>query len=154
MKKVWAEWYVVSSMDWCSLSAVICPSFACALTCPSMSHMTSLTFTLLANFVSYYRLTLFFSVTGNTVYRLLFVNQLDLESRTLACPVQPLHTYWRTILSHNLVTEIQKKLTRNKTDSENAFTRNTSSDIPIWLSSRLVTQEPSPCLRPDVISIW
>jgi len=35
-------------------------------------------------------------------------------SRTFAWPIRPLHTHWRIMLSHNLVTEIQKKLTCNK----------------------------------------
>jgi hypothetical protein len=48
---VWAESYLVGCMDWCSLTAVIYPSLGWGLTAPSISHMTSLTETLLGNFV-------------------------------------------------------------------------------------------------------
>jgi hypothetical protein len=44
--------YIVGCIDQCSLLAVICPSFVCALTAASMSRMTSLNETLLVNFVS------------------------------------------------------------------------------------------------------
>jgi len=97
-----------------------------------------------------YRLT----VTGNTIYRSLFINQYNLESRRLAWLVWPLHTQWRNLLSHTLVTEIQKTLTCNKVGLQIAFTRVTSSKISIWLSTPPVMQVPSSCLRPNAISRW
>jgi len=111
---VWAESCVVGCMDWCRLTTVIQPGLGCALAAPSMSRMTSLTKTLFVNVVSTLGFVLSFTVTGNTIYSSLFVNVCDLVSRTFAWPVGPLHTHWRIILSHNLVTEIQRMLTRNK----------------------------------------
>jgi len=93
--------------------------------------------------VLYYHLT----VTGNSMYSLLFVNRLDLVSGTFACPVRPLHTHWQIILSGNLVTEIQKKLTHNKVGTNCFYSRyvvkNTHFDIYSSGAARAVTMSLS-----------
>jgi hypothetical protein len=84
----------------------------------------------------------------------LAASQPDLDSTNVAWCVRCLHLHRRIILSHNLVTKIQNKLTSNKTGSQTSFTRDTSSKIPNSLSTLPVTQEPSPCLCPNPISTW
>ena len=69
------------------------------------------------------------TVTGKLISCSLAFYQPDLESRTFAWPIRPLHTHWWNIMSHNLVTEIRNKLTRSKIGTQSAFTRDRSSRL-------------------------
>jgi len=52
---------------------------------------------------------------------MLAVFQCDLDSRTFTWCVRPLHMHRQIIMSHNLVTEIKKKLTRSEIVKQLAF---------------------------------
>jgi hypothetical protein len=78
----------------------------------------------------------------------------DFDSRTFTWCFRPLHKYRPIITSHNLVTEIKKKRTCCKIGKQNAFHKQLTSKITIYLSILPLTQEPSPCLRPNPKSIW
>jgi hypothetical protein len=53
------------------------------------------------------------------------------------------------IMSHNLVSEIQKMLTRSKIGKHIAFPRDQTSIITVCLSMAPLTQKPSPYLCPN-----
>ena len=57
-------------------------------------------------------------------------------------------------MSHNLVTEMQKKLTNSKIATQIAVQRDMSPMIAILLSIPPVTLDPSPLLIWNQISIW
>jgi len=54
---------------------------------------------------------------------------------------------------HNLVSEIKKKLTPNKIVTQIAFQKDMTSKITICISIPLQTQEASPYLLPNLVSI-
>jgi len=60
----------------------------------------------------------------------------------------------RIIMSHNLGPEIKKNLMRSEIGKQLAFPRNQTSKITIYKSILPQTQEPSPSLRRNPISIW
>jgi len=95
-----------------------------------------------------------FLITDKSISSILVVYQHDLESATLAWGVQTLHMHRSIIMSHNLVTERQKKLTHSKIDTQIAFQGDSSSPIGICLSIPPAMQKPSPllCLNPIAIS--
>jgi len=80
--------------------------------------------------------------------------QPDLDSRTFASCVPYLHTHRRIVMSHNLVTKIQKNLTHSKIGTQIAFHWDKISKMTISFSIPPLRQEPSPCLCPNPISIW
>jgi hypothetical protein len=73
------------------------------------------------------------TVTSKSIPWLLAIYRTDLKSNIFAWPVQPSHTHWWNILSHNSVTEIKKELTRSKVGTQFAFTRDRTSKLTIWL---------------------
>jgi len=77
----------------------------------------------------------------------------DLDSRPFAWCVRSFHMHRLLIMSHNLGTEIKQKLTLSKIDIQIAFQRNMMSKIQICLFIPPLTHEPSPCIRPNLISI-
>jgi len=62
-------------------------------------------------------------VPGDIIYSIMSINLLILKSSTIAWPDWPSHTHWLIILSHNLITEIQKKLTSNKVGTNCFYSR-------------------------------
>jgi len=94
------------------------------------------------------------TVIGKQVSSLLVILPPDLHSRTFGWCVPPLHMHRRIIVSHNLVTEVKKKLTSSKIGTQIEFHWDLTSKIVFGLSIPLVTQEPSSCLHPNPISIW
>ena len=57
-------------------------------------------------------------------------------------------------MCYNLVSETKNKVTESKIGTWIAFTRDTSSKLPVWLSILPATQEQSPWVRPNPISTW
>jgi hypothetical protein len=84
---------------------------------------------------------------------MLHVLQCILDSRTFAWCVRPLHMHRQIIMSHNLVTEIKKKLTRSKIGQQLAFRRDQMSKITVSISIFLQMKEPSQFPRRNPISI-
>lgn len=68
-------------------------------------------------------------------------------------PVQPMKRHKRIIMSHKIVTEIQKKLTCSKIGTANAFHTARLSTTAIRIAIPLVMLNPSPLLGPNLISI-
>jgi len=60
----------------------------------------------------------------------------------------------RIIISHNLATEIRKRLTQSKIHTSIAFHWDTSSNVSIWRSFPPAKEELSPCLSPNPICAW
>jgi hypothetical protein len=58
------------------------------------------------------------------------------------------------IMSHNLVTDIKTKLTCSKIGKKLGFHRNQTSKIELCISILQQTQEPSPSLRRNQLSMW
>ena len=58
------------------------------------------------------------------------------------------------IMSHNLVTQIKNMLTCSNNGTQIAFQRDVMSKIRIRLSIPPMTQELSPSLRSNPISVW
>jgi len=94
------------------------------------------------------------TVTCRNKPNVLAVLQCNLDSRTFTLCIRPLHIHWRIIMSHNLVTEIKKKLTSSKIGKQLAFHRDQRSKITVCISIVPQTQKPSPSLRRNQISIW
>jgi len=93
------------------------------------------------------------TVISKQQLHLLPVIQPDLDSRPFAWCVPPLHIDRQVIMSHNSVTEIKKTLTHSKIGTQIAFHRDITSKIQVCLFNSPLTQEPSPCLSPNSISI-
>jgi len=81
------------------------------------------------------------------------VLQPDLDFRTFTWCVRPLHMHRWIIMSHNLVTEIKEKLTRSKIGKQLAFHHDQTSKGAVCTAILPQTQEPSPYLRRNPISI-
>jgi len=94
------------------------------------------------------------TVTRKEKSNLLAVLQSDLDSRNPSWCVGPFKMHRWIIMSHNLVTEIKEILTRSKIGTQFASHRDMMSKIQICLYIIPMMQGPSPCLRPDTISIW
>jgi len=77
----------------------------------------------------------------------------DVHSRAFTRCVQPLHMHRGIIISHNLVTEIKKKVAPSKIDKQIAFHWDMTLKITVSQCIALQMQEPSPCLRPNPKSI-
>jgi len=82
------------------------------------------------------------------------VLQHDLDSRTFAWYIRPLHMHRWIIMSYSLVTKIKKKMTHSKIGTQITFHWYVMSKMTISLSISLLTPEQSPSLRPNPISIW
>jgi len=152
--QAWVESYAVGGIDECSMTVIIHPGSHCALTATSVSPMTSLIEILLVNVISI--LVFAFSLNRNSQdnISLLVIYQPDLVSESFAWPVRALHQQRRIIMSHNLVTEIQKILTLSKIGTRFAFQGDMSSKLTIRLSIPPATQEPSRILGAKPISVW
>ena len=94
------------------------------------------------------------TVISNQRSSVLAVFKPDSDSRPFAWCVRPLHMHRRIIMSYNLVTEIKKKLTRSTFGTQIAFHRDMTSKIQICLFVCPLTQDPSPRLCLNPISIW
>jgi len=95
-----------------------------------------------------------FTVTCRKKRNVLAVLQCDLDSRNFTWCIEPSHMCRRIIMSHNLVTEIKKKLIHSKIGKQLAFHCNQTSKITVCISIHPQTQEPSPSLCRNPISIW
>jgi len=93
-------------------------------------------------------------VTCRKKLHVLPVLRCDLDSSTFTWCVWPLHMHRWIIVSHNCVTEIKKQLTRSEIGKQLAFHRDRTSKITVCTSILLRTQEPSPYLHRNLISIW
>ena len=69
--------------------------------------------TVLGCYISSLYLMLLSTVTipQMSILSILAVNQPDLECSTVSWPIKPLHTHWRNIIHHNVVTETETMLT-------------------------------------------
>jgi len=94
------------------------------------------------------------TIIGKQKSDMLVIVTPDSNSWPFAWSVRPLHLHRWIITSHNLVTEIKEKLICSTIGTQIAFHRDITSNIQICLFIRLLTQEPSPCLRPNPILIW
>jgi len=95
-----------------------------------------------------------FIVTCRKKLLILAILQCDVNSRTFTWCIRPLHMQRQIIMSHNFVTEIKNKLTRSEIGKQLAFQRDRTSQITVCISILPQTQEPSPSLRRNPISIW
>jgi len=77
-----------------------------------------------------------------------------LDSTAVTWRVWLFHTYRRTIMSHNSVTEIKKKLTCSNIGTHLPFHRHMTSKTPNYLFHPPLMQEPSSSLGSNPISIW
>jgi len=77
----------------------------------------------------------------------------DLDSGTFTSCIQPLHMHRRIIMSHNLITEIKRKLKLSNIGKQIAFHHDLMSKITDFQSIPQQMQELSPCLRPNPKSI-
>jgi len=94
------------------------------------------------------------TVTCKKKPKVMAVIQPNFDSRTFTWSVRPLHIHRRIIMSHNLVTQIKKKLTHSKISKQLAFHHDQMSKITVCTSIVEQTQELSPSLRQNPISIW
>ena len=94
------------------------------------------------------------TVTCKRKLNILAVSQWYMDSRTFTWCVRPLHMHRQIIISHNLVTEIKKKLTRSSFGKHVAFHRDQTSKITVCISILLQTEERSPSVRWNPISLW
>jgi len=94
------------------------------------------------------------TVIGEQESDWLAFQQPDMDSRTFALCVRPMHMHRRIIMSHNLVTETKKMLRGRKIGTQIAFRRDMTSNIHICILIPPMTRELSPCLRQNLISIW
>lgn len=92
------------------------------------------------------------TVTDQTISSSLVVYQLNLESRSFAWAIQPLHIHKGIIMSPTLVTEIKQKLPCRKRGTRIAFTRDTSSKMAMCLFRPAGTHELSQFPHPNRIS--
>ena len=60
----------------------------------------------------------------------------------------------RIMMSHNLVTEIKKKVTHSKIGKQIAFHQDMKSKMIIYISIPPQMQEPSPFLSLNPKSVW
>jgi len=94
------------------------------------------------------------TVTCRIKLNVMTVLQPDLGFRTFTRCVRTLHMHRRIIMSHNLVAEFQQKQTHSKIGKQLAFHSEQTSKITVCTSIVPQTQEPSPSLRQNPISIW
>jgi hypothetical protein len=94
------------------------------------------------------------TVTGRMKSNVMTVLQPDLDFRTFTWCVRPLHMHSRIIMSHNVVTEIKQKLTHSKIGKHLASHRDQTPKSTVCTSIVPQTQEPSPSLCQNAISIW
>jgi len=94
------------------------------------------------------------TVTCTKKPKVLAILQCDLDSRTFIWCVRPLQIYRRSIMSHNFVTAIMKKLIKIKIGKYLALHYDHKSKITVGISIFPQTQEPSPALYRNLISIW
>jgi len=78
----------------------------------------------------------------------------DLDSRTLALCIQSLNMHRWIIMSHTLVTKIKKNLADSEIGTQVVFHRDLSSKISVEPTLLRMMQDPSPCVRPNLISMW
>ena len=123
------------------------------MTAPSMTRITSLTWILLVYFVANIGFAFSLDIKQKYQSNLMAFLQLDLGSRTFTWCVRPLHIHRWIIMSHNWVTEINKKLTGSTISTQIAFHQDMTSKITICISIRPMTAEPSQCLHLNPISI-
>jgi hypothetical protein len=93
-------------------------------------------------------------VTCRIKSNVMAVLQPYLDFRTFTWCVRPLHMHRRIIMSQNLVTDIKQKLTRSPIGKQLAFHHDQTSKSTVCTSIVPQTQEPSPSLRRNPISIW
>jgi len=94
------------------------------------------------------------TVTCRIKSNVMAVLQPDLDFRTFRWCVWTLHMHRRIIMSHNSDTEIKQKMTCSKIGKQLAFHRDQTSKSTVCTSILPQTQEPSPSLRRNPISIW
>jgi len=153
VQQVCAESNAVAYMDECCMTVVIQKDWYCALTTPSMTHMTSHAWFLLVNLITTILFISHWTVTGEKISSVLVIVQLDFESKHLPCCEWPLHMQQRIIVFRNLDTEIKNKLQCSKIGILIACQWDMMSNNFIYLSIFLTTQEPLSLLRPNAISV-
>lgn len=94
------------------------------------------------------------SITDRMISGLVVIYQLDLEYRTLAWPGQPLHIDIQSFLSHNFITESNKKISCSNISTWFAFRKDRMSNIAICPCIFLATQEQSTILCSNPIAMW
>jgi len=119
----------------------------------SMARMTSLTYILLVYFITNVSFVFSLNPKGEQKSSWFAILQPDLNSGTLAWWVRRRHMHRRIIMSRNLVTKTQKKLTESKIGRQIAFHRDMTSKMSICVSIPPLAEEPSPCLRPNPICL-
>ena len=98
-------------------------------------------------------LLLHLTVISKQKSNVLAILQPDLDSWPFAWCVRLLHILRQIIMSHNLVIEINKKLTLSKISTQIAFHRDVLSKTTICNIIPLLMQEPSPSLCLNLISM-
>jgi len=94
-------------MDESSMTVIIQTDLYPALTAPSIMRMTSLTYILLVNFITDFFVLSHLTETVLALCILLVIMLLNVDTRTFARYIPPLHMHRRIIMSHSLVAEIK-----------------------------------------------
>ena len=154
MHQVCVQSYAVGCVEKYCMTVIMETHSYRALTAPSMTCMTSCTYIALVYLITNLLLLSHISLIGKQQLNTFAVLQSDLDYTIFAWCIRPLHMQRWIIMSHNLVTKNQNKLTPSKFGTQIAFQWDMMSKMTICLSVPLLMLDPSACLHPNLIPIW